>query len=314
MAGMPRAEHPTAPPAPGPPGPPGYNPRMSDAPAANDTSFCPACGYDLRGSADSDHCPECGQATDDVAMRLAQVPWSHRAHIGRGRALLRTAWRVMFRTKTFCYAVGQPVSYADARRFQLTVISLLWLISMIVAGFLVFATDDDAGGPFAWSETLGQAMPVLLLLAIAGGWFLCLLLGTGLHTYWCHPKTLSVERQNRAVALSYYACAPLLWAIPPLVLIPIGVVVATIGDDSRNEILFYAGVFLTLIGLAIAAAMIVGFVIVCFIMAGQAARRGTLGRFTLLFCQPLLLALLAALTVGGLPFVVVYLRIIAMTW
>jgi hypothetical protein len=39
---------------------------------------------------------------------------------------------------------------------------------------------------------------------------------TGIGSYWFHPKSLSIVRQNRAVALSYYACGPLAYLPVPL--------------------------------------------------------------------------------------------------
>ena len=41
------------------------------------------------------------------------------------------------------------------------------------------------------------------------GLFLFLTFATGLPSYFCHPRALPIERQNRAIALSYFASAPL---------------------------------------------------------------------------------------------------------
>jgi hypothetical protein len=44
-------------------------------------------------------------------------------------------------------------------------------------------------------------------------WWICIALFlfgmTGVASYFFHPKSLSIVRQNRALALSYYACGPL---------------------------------------------------------------------------------------------------------
>jgi hypothetical protein len=48
--------------------------------------------------------------------------------------------------------------------------------------------------------------------------WLSILLITGTPAYFFHPKRLEVDIQNRAVALSNYACAPLAWMpVMPLV-------------------------------------------------------------------------------------------------
>jgi hypothetical protein len=49
----------------------------------------------------------------------------------------------------------------------------------------------------------------------AGCLWLFLFTATGAASYFFHPRSISIERQNRAIALSYYACAPL--ALTPIV-------------------------------------------------------------------------------------------------
>ena len=48
--------------------------------------------------------------------------------------------------------------------------------------------------------------PVALLLV---GFLMWLIAITGVASYFFHPKSISVHRQNSGVAMSYYACAPL---------------------------------------------------------------------------------------------------------
>jgi hypothetical protein len=287
----------------------GYHPPMTAL-----TPYCPACGYDLRGSSAAAQCPECGQAIDEDALRAAQVPWSNRARIGTTKALLRTAYRATFRTGRFCHAVGQPVDYADARKFQRTVVGLVWFIPLAAFGFIVFTLTHDDRSEYPWLETLGLGPSLALGVAFALGWYLFLLLGTGVHTYWFHPRTISTEQQNRAVALSYYACAPLFWTIPVVLLMLVGFVLVEIGNTVRNDTLFLVGMLTTLAAAIGIAGMAVGYVMVCFQMAGRVAHRGLLGRFILLSTQPLLLILLACFTVLGLPAAVGYVWLIAITW
>jgi len=281
---------------------------------ATPTPYCPACGYDLRGSAAAAQCPECGQAIDDDALRAAQIPWTNRARIGKTMALLRTASRATFRTAAFCQAVGQPIDDADARRFQRTVVGLVWFTSLVALGFMLFVLGQDDYGDYPWLETLGPGPSIALGIAFAIGWYLFLLLGTGVHTYWFHPKAISVEQQNRAVALSYYACAPLLWIVPAVLLLLVGMVLMEAGHAQRVAALFYGGASAMIAAVIVTVTFAAGFVLVCFRLAGRAAHRGLLGRLTLLAAQPLLLLLLACVTVLGLPAAVGYVWIIAITW
>jgi hypothetical protein len=51
--------------------------------------------------------------------------------------------------------------------------------------------------------------------------------GTG--TYWFAPRSIPIPRQNRALAISLYTCAPLVWTWIPLIL---GTGLMILGDSS----------------------------------------------------------------------------------
>ena len=180
---------------------------------------CPECGYDLRGTS-SDHCPECGLSIDPATLEQSHLPWTSRQRIGRVRAFCKTAWRVSLHPKQLAQEALRPVSYRDARRFQLAVVGLLLSTILVAAGVWLVAmlVVNEVPYPGFW-----------WMLAIAGGvlvgTFLLagfLLTATGVHTYWLHPRHVSITQQNRAVALGYYACAP-------LGLIPLFVVLGAVG-------------------------------------------------------------------------------------
>ncbi len=185
--------------------------------------FCPGCGYSLRGIA-SDNCPECGLAVDRSAAAVSRIPWEHRRRIGYVRAY----WRTLF-TSTARVAddMMRPVLYRDARLFQLITVVIAALPMMVLAawplpqkiyagmgltlnawpvtmppGYLI-----DIGVPLLAGVGLQFVAPVAILLY--------LLAMTGVASYFFHPPHLTVVQQNRAIALSYYACASLvLLAVP----------------------------------------------------------------------------------------------------
>jgi len=169
---------------------------------------CPDCGYDLRGST-SARCSECGFALDVLRVRETLIPWSHRRELGWLRAYWKTVWLVLRYPKRFCLEMARPVSYADSRSFRwvttahaylpILTMSTLWCTFVYVKGL--------GGGE--WLYWLHGSLQVWALL------FLVLL--PGLASYFFQPRTLTVEQQNRAIALSYYAWAPL--AFTPLALL-----------------------------------------------------------------------------------------------
>lgn len=275
-----------------------------------DLLYCPYCGYDLRALA-GETCPECGGKVDEVSLKVVQVPWQNSRGIQAPLAMIRTAWRVSFRTKRFCYGICRPVSYQAARSFQFWVVTLLWLglVTTIAVPILIqyeeFTNTIDQWG---WGLIMATAIP-----SIIGLWLL-LFLATGLHTYWLHPKHIPVEKQNRAVALGYYACGPLL--LTALGCLPIAAVIVymsyLMGPDGDISHDIWIMCLYSLSGLL----MVVGCVVfwrTCFVMAGRTAELGPIGRWSLPILQPLLIALLALLPIG-LPALLVYLCLIFYTF
>lgn len=163
--------------------------------------YCPKCDYDLTG-AQTPACPECGEPLDFDELWRPQIPWVHRREIGRFRAYWKTVWLVMFRTRRFSREMSKPVSYEDAKRFREVTIALLFVVAL--GAIMELATElHQQLDSFAAALFLGAA------LVVAAYMFLCA--ATHAHTVWFHPRRWPMERQNRAVALSYYAVAP--WAV-----------------------------------------------------------------------------------------------------
>jgi hypothetical protein len=184
--------------------------NAANAPHADypDDLFCPECGYSLRGIS-SPRCPECGLLLDFVESDRPLIPWELRREIGRVRAFRQTVWQVLRRPKVFCRAVYRPVDYFAAQKFRWICVFLFWGTLLGLTG-IVHATYPNLLPEFAeetgWWFIGVCALSVLLVIAAY----------TGIPGYFFHPRHLPVPRQNRAVALNYYACAPL--ALMPLLL------------------------------------------------------------------------------------------------
>lgn len=261
--------------------------------------FCPACGYDLRGLP-GETCPECGAKVDARSMRLAQVPWAVRGEIGRWRALWRTVGRVTFRTRLFCGAVGMPVDYADAVRFRRLVVAVLFITTAAVtaAGLILTGGLHNAAEFFGWGRVIVistvSALSLWLFLAFA----------TGVHTYWLHPRKLSMERQNRAVALGQYACAPLMmmpFAIPWLVVS----LVMVRANEKRSDAAWMMSFVIHMLGWAWLVLCIAAFWSVALAMADRVADRRGMGRWSML-TLPVIWLLLAVFVLAGLPLLAAY--------
>ncbi|MCZ6652769.1 MAG: zinc ribbon domain-containing protein [Planctomycetota bacterium] len=173
--------------------------------------FCPQCGYNLRGI-DSARCPECGYSIDFRKLTAPQLPWLHRDKIGRVRAYWRTTCTAILRKKKFWEEMSRPVSLRDAQQFRWITVLVVYLplIPLSIAVVL-----GDPAQAFSWLMDNEPAVFVIGAIVV----HLCVLLflagATGLPSYFFHPKRIPVEQQNRAVALSYYCCAPLAWLPVP---------------------------------------------------------------------------------------------------
>lgn len=175
--------------------------------------FCQWCGYNLRALT-SDRCPECGRSLETVRSSIPLIPWVHRRRIGRFRAYWKTVWLVMFRQQLFCDEMARPVDYKDAQRFRWVTILHAYVpillatvgLYLITSSPLFRARPYDGGASEFYNAAFAAVWPVgIVHLCI----LLFLVVATGVASYFFHPRGLSTELQNRAIALSYYASGAL---------------------------------------------------------------------------------------------------------
>jgi hypothetical protein len=183
--------------------------------------FCPECQYDLRGIS-SERCPECGLAFDRAQLSGSRIPWLHRHETGSVRAYIRTVVARTRGTEGLAAEMVRPVSLRQAQLFRwVTVITVFVPVCATVPllRWYVSALSPQAQGvpgdmgpwidlivPLPQGYSYWPLISLCLLLLIVGL--------TGVASYWFHPRTMPVELQNRAVAMSYYTCAPMVWLAP----------------------------------------------------------------------------------------------------
>jgi hypothetical protein len=213
--------------------------------------FCPDCGYDLRGIA-STRCPECGLAIDWTTPE-SPIPWTYRQRIGRLRALRKTMDLATFHPRKLATAIATPVDYPSAQCFRWIVIFLaaippiMFLVAAIIAlggtAFLSIVTDPPltyslSASPinFGWELRLIWSAGATLLPVLPIGILIAFILSTAAASGWFRPRSLPVFRQNRAVAISQYAAAPLAWLILPAVTIGTTVVLQVQGVTTSTPL------------------------------------------------------------------------------
>ena len=199
-------------------------------PAAIDNDlYCPHCGYNLRGLT-SGRCPECGNAFDLAAMSRSQIPWLHRAEVGRMRAWWRTCWMALRRPNQFAASINAPCPYADARRFWLVNVAIVCVpVAVLCFVFRLMFTADALPFPFgsmvAFSPGGGGSRlwwaanavfpwmssvvywPVATLASVLSVLFI-----TGSVSYLFQIMTIPRRQQDRAAAMGLYSSGAIIAA------------------------------------------------------------------------------------------------------
>lgn len=271
--------------------------------AIDEELYCPECGYSLRGIDASDRCPECGHALDRARLTASQIPWTHRGDIGSLKAFWRTVALVVRRPSRAAADVARPVSFGDARKFRraTVLVAMAGPLALLAWGCFAVALDRPITIVSRASPAtgVGWVLEILLVPVIVVALHAFLLAATGVASYFFHPRRLPVEVQNRAVALSYYACAP--WALTPLS------VASLVGAYLAREYLVAARAPATLIGvvLMLGAVMPVVQAVAMTLSPLRMLQRATncgIGRAIALGGGlPVLWALLAVIIAVGIP-------------
>lgn len=262
---------------------------------------CGQCGYDLRASSSS-RCPECGgDSTGDWSRSI--LPWAHRRSIGRVSAYLRTAWIACAHPTALAADMIRPQLLLDARRFRLATTLVAWVpgVTMVV-GFGLARDGLDLKPRLMRRGVVPLWVELVMLLTLAGAWWMFLLCAAGVQSYWFHPKKLPMRLQNQAVALSYYTSAGWVLASLPLT----GLAVLQVLFDLDQAGLIAPGV-ITLVRLATAMSAVVMLLVLLHstMVLMHRAAGPTWGRLaSVALGLPIAWALLAAIWLALLPGIV----------
>lgn len=254
--------------------------------------------YDLRGLA-GDACPECGESLDRAKLAKSAIPWVHR----EGpilRALLQTAWLATFKTQLFCLEVARPVSLRDARKFRQHVAGLLAFVVMLFAALLMLFVEDLRDPMVDLWQKWPVVMSLLTVLSVILV-MLFMLVFTGVHTYWFHPKGLPMQQQNRAVAISHYACAPLLGLIPAAIGIGLAIFLSESVYWLDEDALAWLAVLFGIPSGLLVILSLAAYLFVCTHMARFAAQRSGPAQVTMWLGLPVLWLGLGAVIFFVLP-------------
>jgi hypothetical protein len=195
----------------------------ASVPSELESIHCGNCYYDLRGLT-SDRCPECGLTIDATRGRF--ILWERRAKLGWMRTFRSTVLMATFYPWQLGRACVSPVDSRSAKVFRWYAVIQAWLLLSVI--YLIAACQSDRlglqGGRYIQSDSdlamlWGTGSDLLPILPI--GLLITLILGTSIAPLF-HIRRLPPLRRNRAMAISYYACAPL--AFVPFTCVALGLV------------------------------------------------------------------------------------------
>ena len=295
------------------------DPAPPAAPAETPELFCPDCGYSLRGIDASSRCPECGFGLDRARLTASNIPWTHRGGDGGGIGAFRAYWRtvrlVILHPTRAAGDVARPVSFDDARRFRRATALIATTGPLALLAWACVAAMLDRPITLSASASpavrIGWLLEILLVPVIVVALYAFFLAATGVASYFFHPKRLPVELQNRAVAISYYACAP--WALTPLTVA--SVVAAWLAREylvSQRASATAVGVVLAL-GATIPLVQAVAMTLSPLRMLQRATNCGLGRAFLLGTVLPVLWALLAIVIAVGIPAAYVFTALVILS-
>ena len=196
---------------------------------------CPKCSYSLH-LAPGDKCPECGYPLANLRSVTHPIPWTQRKERGRFRTYWQTVVLATFRHMRFCEHYAHDVALRDARAFRCVTVLCVFLMLVFASVFAYVTVPIDLEAPdfmtlMASAGTV-PAGPTLVMQAISEVWPVAIMLGflllfmfaaTGAASYFFDRAPVSAQRQISAVALSNFACAPIAFFLP-LVLVLWGLI------------------------------------------------------------------------------------------
>lgn len=102
----------------------------------------------------------------------------------------------IFHPRKLADEMARPVSYADAEKFRRVTVWVLWAAGILFGASIIQASRREIGA-MDWAAWM-------IVPASMVGWRLFLTSLTTSPSVFCRARSMSPERQNRAVALSLY--------------------------------------------------------------------------------------------------------------
>lgn len=185
-----------------------------------------------------------GTTTEPALMEQSIIPWAQRHRIGAVGAYWKTVWLASFRPRQLADAVHEPVSYSDAQRFRWTTVA--WAAAISSAAAVLALGLSATSRPGARQEDFLNFTRSATLITVIGSNILFFSIASGIGSYFFHPRRIPISQQNRAVALSYYGCAPLAWLPLVSLLLLAGIWYQRLGGNLSTTTLHTAAAGLTL--------------------------------------------------------------------
>ena len=138
------------------------------------------------------------------ALEAPVIPWQHRTEIGRRKAYWKTVFYVIGRFGRLDRELAGPADLRAARQFRTSTL-LSAFVALLATGLLCARIACSVRTQ--WDIPPAVYFLVWPVAAAAGLLFLFML--AGIATWFFAPRRWDRRVQDRAIAMSYYMCAPL---------------------------------------------------------------------------------------------------------
>ena len=175
------------------------------------------------------------------------IPWEHRKEIGVFKAYWQTVFYVSALKGRLADNMDRPISLASAKRFRFSTVILN--VAALAVIFLVSLTTlgirEKILNVQIHVDILALLIGVPIGIIFSG---ICLSVVTRAAAWFFCSKKFADDRQDRAIALSYYTCAPL--AFMPILPLLAGISLAFVPLGSLKIVLLALSVWALLDWLA----------------------------------------------------------------
>lgn len=177
------------------------------------------------------------QNIDEQAAPEPLIPWERRNKMSFFKAYFGTISYIVSMRNRLDEVIARPVCLRGAKKFRGTTVflaTIAWLVTVTLLFISELKNKHITDSHVAF-------FIIVIILVVAVFTYLDMLMTTGTIKWFFCPENLDTEMQDRAIALSYYTCGPLLTVLLSPILLGVGLLV--LPYEHIHHVLWAIGVY-----------------------------------------------------------------------